>query len=70
MSRQLKVALVARVGANVGVLPRPEHRQEVVGVAPHEQAFDELDRLLERGEPHLPVRLFAEEVLRERPSHA
>src|SRR4051794_37745846 len=56
--------------ADVAVLPRPQHRQQVVGVAlVEEEALPEPhEEVLERGEAELPVALLEIERLREPPA--
>src|SRR3954454_7007618 len=67
--RLFKRAVEALGLADVAVLPGPQHRQQVVGVAVlQEEALPETDEeVLERGEPHLPVALLEVERLREPP---
>src|SRR6516165_2582017 len=62
-----EITVVSAIGTNVGVLPRPEHRQQVVGIVPPEVPFQETYRIFHRSQPHLAVLPLAKEILRERP---
>src|SRR5947209_6853360 len=54
--------------AYVGVLPRPEHRQEVVGVAPSKITLQDSHRIFHRSQSDFAILLLAKEILRECPA--
>src|SRR3954447_5926523 len=66
--RSRPLALEAFVHADIGVLPRPEHRKQVVWIAAPEETFDERNNLIDGAHAEFAVLLVAEEVLREGPS--
>ena len=47
----IEVAAAKLVGADVGVLPGPQHRQQVVGVAAAEIGLPAVDRFARRDQP-------------------
>src|SRR6516165_316515 len=63
------VAAAKLVGADVGVLPGPQHRQQVVGVAAAEIGLPAVDQeVLQRGEADLAPYLLAIERLAQPPA--
>src|SRR6516165_7436145 len=63
------VAAAKLVGADVGVLPGPQHRQQVVGVAAAEIGLPAVDQeVLQRGEADLAPYLIAIERLAQPPA--
>src|SRR5207247_8896189 len=67
--RLVEIAAVDLVRADVGVLPGPQHGEEVVGVAPAEIRLPAADEeILERGKPDAAPYLLAVEGLAEPPA--
>ena len=63
-----EIAAVEFVGADIGVLPHPQHRQEVVGVAAAETRLPAADeKILQRRKPKPAPHLLAVEGLAEPP---
>ena len=63
-----EIALEPIVRADVGMLPRPQHRQQIVRVARPVALLREAQDVVDRGEPQLRVLALAVEVLRVNPS--
>src|SRR5205085_6607311 len=67
--RLAEIAVVQLVGADIGVLPSPQHGQKIVGVAAAEIGFPAADqKILERGEADATPYLLAVEGLTQPPA--
>src|SRR5262245_11108038 len=58
-----EISFIDLVGTDIGMLPGPEHCQQVVRVPAPEIAFQEAHSVLHRCQTHLAIPLFAKEVL-------
>src|ERR1041385_5611615 len=63
-----KIFLIECVGANVSMLPRPQHSQQVIRIPSPEVAFEEPHGILKGCQADLAVLLFTKEILREKPA--
>src|SRR5208283_2507510 len=56
------------VGTDIGMLPTPYHREQIVRIALPKISFEKPHRVLHRGKAHLAVLSLAKEILREQPT--